>query len=271
VEIAQVVPHEDHEKNRAVWNRMVDLHVNHPEYRTREVISGGSSLRKIELETLGDVRGKQLLHLMCQFGLDTLSWARLGAIVTGVDISDRSIQIANELKTQCGLEAEFVRSDVLDLIGLIDRKFDIVFQSYGTHIWISDIFRWARVVSHYLKPGGLFFMIDEHPVNPLFLFPDKGGDYFGRAPIRTINPTDYCETQTHIDGEHVEWQHPVSEIVNALISAGLTIERLDEYNYGYYKFGADWCEFNDQYWCPPGGPTKYPLMLSVKAQKTVGP
>jgi SAM-dependent methyltransferase len=263
------VPHEDHEKNRATWNRVVDLHVNHPEYRTRDVISGGSSLKRIELAALGDVRGKQLLHLMCQFGLDTLSWARQGAIVTGADISDRSIQVANELKVQCGLEAEFVRSDALDLIGLIDKKFDVVFQSYGTHMWLSDIFRWARVISHYLKPGGTFFMIDDHPVNPLFLFPNDNVDYFASEPFRTVNPTDYCERETRIEGEHVEWQHPVSEIVNALISAGLTIEQLDEYNFGYYRFASDWYETDDHYWCPLGGQTKYPLMLAVKARKTV--
>jgi SAM-dependent methyltransferase len=184
-----------------------------------------------------------------------------------VDISDRSIQVANELKVQCGLDAEFVRSDVLDLIGLIDRKFDIVFQSYGTHIWVSDMFKWAKVVSHYLKPGGVFFMIDEHPIDPLFLFPGPGTDYFADEPERTTNPTDYCQTETRIDGELVEWQHPVSEIVNALISAGLTIERLDEYNYGYYKLGAGWSKLDDHYWFPPGGPTKYPLMLAVRARK----
>jgi SAM-dependent methyltransferase len=258
---------EDHEKNRATWNRAVDLHVNHPDYRTREVINGGSSLKRIELEALGDVRGKHLLHMMCQFGLDTLSWARQGATVVGADISDRSIQVANELKVQAGLEAEFVRSDVLDLIGRIDRKFDIVFQSYGTHMWISDLNAWARVIEHHLKPGGVFFMIDEHPINPLFLFPQENPDYFAPEPVRTFNPPDYCETKVHIEGEHVEWQHPVSHIVNALISAGLTIERLDEYNFGYYRVAEGWYETADHYWYPPDGPTKYPLMLAVKARK----
>ncbi|MEW5797218.1 MAG: class I SAM-dependent methyltransferase [Candidatus Zixiibacteriota bacterium] len=257
----------DHEKNRAAWNQMVDLHVNHPEYRTREVINGGSSLKQIELDALGDVRGKTLLHLMCQFGLDTLSWARLGAIVTGVDISDRSVEVANELKTKCAPEATFVRCDILDLIGVIDQKFDIVFQSYGTHIWIFDINRWAKVVAHYLKLGGTFFIIDEHPINPLFLFPDESPDYFAREPLRTVNPRDYCATETRIDGEHIEWQHPVSAIVNALVGAGLIIERLEEYNFGYYKVAEDWYVRPDHYWYPPGGPTKYPLMLAIKARK----
>jgi SAM-dependent methyltransferase len=261
------MPHPDHEKNRATWNRAVDLHVNHPEYHTQEIIDGGSSLKRIELEALGDVRGKTLLHLMCHFGLDTLSWARQGAIVTGVDLSDRSIAVANEIKVKAGLKAEFVHSDVLDLIGVIDRKFDFVFQSYGTHIWLSDLDRWAAVIAHYLKPGGVFFLVDGHPIEPLFLFPEQKYDYFAGEPERTLNPKDYCAKETSIDGEHVEWQHPVSKIVNALIGAGLTIERLDEYNFGYYRFAPDWIEQPDHYWLPPEGLTKYPLMLAIKARK----
>jgi SAM-dependent methyltransferase len=261
------MPHPDHEKNRATWNRAVDLHVNHPEYRTQEVIDGGSSLKRIELEALGDVRGKTLLHLMCHFGLDTLSWARQGAIVTGVDISERSIEVANEIKKNAGLEAAFIRSDVLDLIGVIDRKFDFVFQSYGTHIWLSDLDRWAAVIAHYLKPGGVFFIIDGHPASDLFLFPDENPNYFDSVPRREANPTDYCDRDTRIEGEHIEWQHPVSKMVNALIGAGLTIERLDEYNFGYYRFAPDWIELPDHYYLPPTGPTKFPMMLGIKARK----
>ena len=263
------MPHPDHEKNRLAWNQMVDLHINHPEYLTRHVIEGGSSLKKIELDAIGDVCGKSLLHLMCQFGLDTLSWAREGAIVTGADISERSVEVANEIKTKAGLEATFVRSDVLDLIGVIDQKFDVIYQSYGTHVWISDIEQWAKVVAHYLKPGGVFFLIDEHPVNMFFLHPETDFDYFAKEPERTVNPTDYCEQETHIEGEVVEWQHPVFRIVNALIAAGLTIEAVGEYNYYYYKFVEGWQPFEGHpgYWLPPNGKrTKYPIMLSVKAR-----
>jgi SAM-dependent methyltransferase len=258
--------HPDHELNRRTWNQAVDLHLHHPEYRTKEVIAGGSSLKRLELEAFGDVRGKTLLHLMCQFGLDTLSWARQGAIVTGVDISDRSIEVANDIKKQAGLPAEFVRCDVLDLIGTIDRQFDCVYQSYGTHIWISDIFRWAKVVAHHLKPGGTFYLIDEHPANVLHMCTPPL-NYFATEPERTENPLDYCETDTRIEGVHVEWQHPVSEIVNALIKAGLRIEELGEYPFGYYRAVEDWVEDADHYWWPPDGPAKFPVMLSVKASK----
>ena len=245
---------------------MVDLHMNHPEYRTQEVIDGGSTLKKLELEALGEVRGKSLLHLMCQFGLDTLSWARQGASVTGVDISDRSIEVADELKQRCGLEAEFIRCDVLDLVGLIDQQFDIVFQSYGTHGWISDIRKWADVVAHYLKPGGTFFLIDGHPADILFL-EDPPADYFSTEPQRTVDWRDYCQRDKIVRGEQVEWIHKVSDIVNALIDAGLTIEHLEEYNFSYCRVNKDWYTDDGQFWYPPGGPTKYPLMLAVKARK----
>jgi SAM-dependent methyltransferase len=258
------MPHPDHEKNREAWNELVGVHIDHSEYRTREVIEGGSSLKWIEKEALGNVAGKHLLHLQCQFGLDTFSWARRGAIVTGVDISDESIKRANEIKVKAGLEdTEFVRCDVLDLIGVIDKKFDIVFQSYGTHCWISDIYRWADVVAHYLKPGGIFFIVDDHPIKVIFYDPPL--NYFDTEPEYTPNAPDYCDTEYRIKGELVEWQHPLSEIINALIEAGLVIEHVGEYNFGYYKEGEGWTERDDRYWLPPGGLSPYPLMMSIKA------
>ena len=130
------MPNSDHEKNRTAWNEMVDVHWDHPDQKRKEFLSGRCSLKSIELDAVGDVNGKSLLHLMCQFGMDTLSWARRGAVVTGVDISDRSIERADELKKLAGLDATFVRSDVLDLIGVIDQQFDVVFPQN-----LVDVFR----------------------------------------------------------------------------------------------------------------------------------
>ena len=260
------MPHPDHEKNRDAWNEMVGVHINHPEYRTEEVISGGCSLKQIELEALGDVTGRHLLHLQCQFGLDTLSWMRRGAVVTGVDISDESIRRANEIKVRAGLEkAEFIRCDVLDLIGVIDKKYDLVFQSYGTHCWLSDIHKWAKVVSYYLKPGGSFFIVDDHPIKVLFYKPPL--NYFDREPERTPAAPDYCDRNYRIKGELVEWQHPLSEIINVFIEAGLIIEHVGEYAYTYYKEGDGYAERDDHYWLPPGGLSTYPMMMSIKARK----
>ncbi|HPI33313.1 MAG TPA: methyltransferase domain-containing protein, partial [candidate division Zixibacteria bacterium] len=119
----------DHEQNRRFWDEIADIHYRHPDYRVAEFLAGRSTLRPIERRLLGEVGGRTLLHLFCQFGLDTLSWARLGADATGVDISGRSIALAGELRRQTGLRAEFVQADVLELIGRLDRTFDIVFQS----------------------------------------------------------------------------------------------------------------------------------------------
>ena len=259
------MPHPDHEKNRAAWNEIVGIHYDHPDYRTKEFLDGTSKLMNIERQALGDVRGKQLLHLMCQFGLDTLSWAREGAIVTGVDISDESIRRAEQLSREAKLSATFVRSDVLDLIGVIDQKFDIVFQSHGTYMWLSDLSAWGKVIAHYLKPGGVFFIADTHPSRPMFWDPPVS--YFSYTPQRSVGEPDYCDRDYKIKHELVEWQHTMSEILNSLIEAGLTVERLDEYNKGFYAEEDDWVRQSDGYWTPPSGPTPYPLMFSVKARK----
>jgi len=258
------MPHSDHEKNRAAWNELVDVHFNHPDYKVKEFLRGWSTLKDIELTEVGDVAGKTLLHLMCQFGLDTLSWARRGAIVTGVDISDKSIERANQLKEKAGLPAEFIRCDVLDLIGKIEKKFDIVFQSYGTHCWISDIDRWAKVVAYYLKPGGIFYIIDDHPI--LHIYEVENGSYFDTAPERSSGEADYYDRTYIRESEAVEWQHTLASIINALIKAGLTIEFVNEYDKGYYPVHEDWYE-KDGYWYPPGSPPRYPLMFSVRARK----
>ncbi|HWR83680.1 MAG TPA: class I SAM-dependent methyltransferase [Candidatus Deferrimicrobium sp.] len=259
------MPHDDHETNRAAWNEMVEVRFKHRDYRVKEFLDGHSTLKSIELAEVGDVHGKSLLHLMCQFGLDTLSWARLGALVTGVDISDKSIERAEELKRTTGLPAMFVRSDVLDLIGRIDRTFDIVFQSYGTLCWISDLTRWARVVAHFVKPGGIFYIIDTHPIAYIHEVPD--GSYFDSAPTRSTNERDYCDRSYVINKELVEWQHPLSQVINALIQAGLQIESVNEFNKGYYPVQEDWYE-QDGYWYPPGGPPRYPLMFSLRARRS---
>jgi SAM-dependent methyltransferase len=255
---------EDHEKNRVAWNEMVEVHWDHPAQKRKEFLDGRCSLKPMELEAFGDVNGKSLLHLMCQFGLDTLSWARRGTTVTGIDISDQSIKRADELNKLAGLEGRFLRSDVLDAIGLIDEKFDYVIQTYGTQCWISDMEKWAQVVAHYLKPGGQFFMADDHPIICLWETPPN--PYIHKEPIRYSGEPDYCDRDHVIETERVEFQHPLSQIVNAIIKAGLTIEHLGEYDKGYYPIEADWVE-KDRYWYPPDGSPMYPLMFSLKARK----
>lgn len=256
--------HPDHEKNRIAWNEMAEVHYRHPDYKVKEFLNGACTLHRIELEELGDVTGKTMLHLCCQFGLDTLSWARRGAIVTGVDISDVSIELAKELSEESGLPARFIRSDLLNLDGKLDEKFDIVFQSYGTHCWISDIKQWGRVVASRLRPGGVFYIVDFHPMG--WVFEEEVASYFKKEPERYTDHPDYCDKSYRIKNELVEWQHTLSDIVNALIKAGLTIEFLNEFDKSVDQRHDDWTK-KDGYFYSPEGPSRYPLMFSLRAVK----
>ncbi len=261
--------HPDHEKNRAAWNQMARIHFDHPEYRMDEFMAGWNSLKQVERDVLGDVTGLSLLHLQCQFGMDTLSWARLGARVTGVDISDDSIEYARSFKDRAGFpEARFIRSDVLDLIGVIDDKFDIVFMSHGTICWLSSIHKLMEVVAHHLKPGGRFFIVDAHPMFHVFdpFYKEHGITYFGRETMRLIDDTDYADRSAVIKGEQVEFVHTTSDIINATADAGLVVKRFDEYNKGYYPVYEEWVREGD-YWHPPEGKPDFPLMFSLLAVK----
>jgi SAM-dependent methyltransferase len=119
-------------------------------------------------EELGDVAGKDLLHLQCHFGLDTLGWARLGAWVTGADFSERAIAQARALAAETGLDATFIVSDVADLPAALEGDFDLVFTSFGVLGWLPDVPRWADVVAHFVRPGGRFYIAEAHPFAQVF-------------------------------------------------------------------------------------------------------
>jgi SAM-dependent methyltransferase len=266
VENAEVTWRQGHEQNRRHWNEIVERHFRHPDYKVKEFLNGRCTLKSLELDALGDVSGKDLLHLQCQFGLDTLSWVRRGAHAVGVDISERSIELADQLGKEAGLDAEFVCCDVLDLTGSIDRKFDIVFQSYGTYVWIGDLMKWAEVVAHHLKPGGVFYIVDGHPIAMLFLNPGENLSYFESNPRQYEGERDYCD-RDFVPGEgSVEWVHTLSGLINSLIGVGLKIESFEEYNFAYYQMRENWRQVDD-YWYPPEGPPTYPMTFSLKARK----
>lgn len=150
--------------NKESWNKRVELHLPSEFYKMDEFLEGATSLKEIELDLLGDVSGKKILHLQCHFGQDSLSLARMGAKVTGVDISDTAIYEARKLNEQLGLDAEFICCDIYDLPSHLNDEFDIVFTSYGTIIWLPDLDKWASVVHRFLRPKGQFIFVDFHPI-----------------------------------------------------------------------------------------------------------
>ena len=157
--------------NKELWNQRTRIHKDSDFYNLANFKKGENALTSIELNELGDVNGKTILHLQCHFGMDSLSWSRMGAEVTGVDLSDEAISEANKLNDELGLNAEFICCNVYDLRENLDKKFDIAFTSYGTIGWLPDLDKWAAIVSHFLKEGGTFYIADFHPV--LWMFDDE--------------------------------------------------------------------------------------------------
>lgn len=262
------------EVNERLWDGLVAINARSAYYDVTGFRSGKSTLRSIEREALGNVRGKHLLHLQCHFGLDTLSWARLGAKVTGVDISGKAIELARSLACEQGIEATFVQAAVDDLPDVLDGTFDIVFTSYGVLCWLPDLKRWAEVIAHALEPGGTFFIADFHPFLTTF-HSERGADrlevassYFpGDGPVRWDDLPSYADPSITVPGPSYEWTHTLGDVVSALVGVGLRVNRLEEHpvcTYAYFPFME---EGEDGWWRLKGQKGSIPLMFSLLATK----
>ncbi|MCW4033099.1 MAG: class I SAM-dependent methyltransferase [Candidatus Bathyarchaeota archaeon] len=255
------------------WNDLVDINAKSKWYDLEGFREGKTSLLSIEREELGDVRGKSLLHLQCHFGMDTLSWARLGADVTGIDFSDRAIELAKCLSEELNIPATFIHSNVYDVSKKLQKKFDIVFTSYGVLCWLPDMVRWAQVVSHCLKPGGIFYVIDSHPFG--FLIDENqevfriGYNYFTNGePTYWDKGEAYADPNANLKNQaSYEWFHTMSDIINALIDANLELEFLHEFSLCYHNIHPDMNLREDGYWEFKDFKYSLPMMFSVKAHK----
>jgi SAM-dependent methyltransferase len=258
------------EKNRKAWNEKTEVHIHSDFYRQEEFLKGKSSLKDIELDLLGDVHEKSILHLQCHFGQDTISLQRMGAAVTGVDISDIAIDKARQIAKQLDVGTEFICCNIYDLPKHLDKQFDIVFTSYGTIGWLPDLDKWAAIITKYLRPGGRFVFVEFHPV--IWMFDDDFGKisyrYFKSDPIiETVSGT-YADKGADITSETISWNHATSEVLNSLIRHGLQINAFNEYDYSPYD-----C-FNKTVEISPGKfriahlKDKIPMVFSLEATKT---
>ncbi|WP_157972660.1 class I SAM-dependent methyltransferase [Haloprofundus halophilus] len=237
------------EDNRKHWEELADLHPETDYYEVEEFLNGESTLDPIELEELGPVEGKSLLHLQCHFGLDTLSWARRGADVTGVDISTRAVEAARELadKTGLGNQARFVQSDVYEIADgspIETEEFDIVYTSFGVLFWLPDLAEWADVVAQFVRKGGTFYLAEHHPFTNTLSEDSTGENLQARYPyFRERISYDATETGSYagIEPEELEhgpthgWSHSLGEIVSALCESGLQLEFLHEYPWSTFE------------------------------------
>ncbi|WP_026808874.1 class I SAM-dependent methyltransferase [Arenibacter latericius] len=223
--------------NRASWNNRVEAHLNSAFYDLDGFLNGKSSLNKIELDLLPDVKGKSILHLQCHFGQDTISLSRLGAITTGVDLSDKAIEAAKKIATDTNSNATFICCDIYDLPKYLNQQFDIVFTSYGTIGWLPDLMEWSKIVSQFLKPGGEFVFVEFHPT--VWMFDDDfkkiAYNYFNSGAIIETEQGTYADKDAEIEQEYVMWNHSLSEVINNLILAGLEIKSFEEFDYSPYN------------------------------------
>lgn len=230
---------EPSEVNRKRWDALAGRHGHGDDsyYDVAGFLAGGSSLNdreRVEMAAAaGPVAGLDLLHLQCHFGLDTLSWARHGARVTGVDFSAVAVRRARQLAAEARLGAEFIEADVLALPASLAGRFDVVFASYGVLCWISSALAWMRSAASTLRPGGALVLIDIHPLvamvdtaQPLTVdFP-----YAGEQPQTFSSTASYAAAGLEASvSQTVQWPHGLGEIVTAAASAGLHVQSLTEW------------------------------------------
>lgn len=257
------------EINRSLWDSRVKGHMDSEFYAVEAFEKGACSLKQPELALLGDVRGKEILHLQCHFGQDTLSLQRKGAQCTGLDFSSEAIQAAREWNAKLGLGAEFVCEEVYKAAEAVrGKQFDVVFTSYGTLGWIPEVKPWAEQVAACLKPGGELVYVDFHPF--LWTLNSSGSefafDYFNREAIVETSEQSYAGTKQN-QALEVGWNHPVSEIQQALIDAGLQLEQVQEFDYSTYNCFANLVEDEPGVYRWPQHGNRFPMLLALRARK----
>lgn len=257
------------EINRKSWNAKVEPHLKSDFYFVDEFLKGRSSLNSIELELLGDIKNKKILHLQCHFGQDSISLSRLGAEVTGIDLSDKAIETAKELARKCETKTRFIGTDLYNLPNVLNEKFDIVFTSYGTIGWLPDLDRWAKVISHFLKPDGKFVMAEFHPVVWMFDDDFEGVkyNYFNEKPIVETYEGTYADPSANIVQEYVMWNHSLAEVLQSLIDNNLKIHQFKEFDWSPYPCFRRVQEFEKGKWRISMFGNKVPLVFAIEAQK----
>ena len=256
--------------NRHSWNNKVAIHLESEFYDNESFLKGRSSLNDIELDLLGDIKGKSILHLQCHFGQDTISLARSGAKVTGVDFSEEAIAAAKEMAQTTALEVDFICCDLYDLPNQLNQKFDIVFTSYGTIGWLPDINKWGEVVNRFLNPGGKFVFIEFHPVVWMFDddFEEVKYNYFNDGPISETLEGTYAEMDAEISLDYVMWNHGLEEVIMGLINQQLTITSFREYDYSPYNCFRGMKEISQGKYRIEKMGNKLPMVYALVAKKS---
>jgi SAM-dependent methyltransferase len=251
------------QSNKQGWDGLAATHYQN--YHIDKLLSRTPLLNNLIRSEVGDVTGKSLVHLLCHIGTDTLSWALLGAQVTGIDISPRSLKYARLLARQMGIDAQFIEADIMQVMDKVDQKFDIVFSSTGVLCWLPDIQRYAHTVRHLLKDDGFFYIFDGHPFRAV-LYDEAGGtspdtivgDYFRRDFWQYDHMGDYTDPELLVPVKSYEWHWTMGDIISAFCDAGMRIVFLHEFPQYFYNGYTPYDVQNDRV-------ELYPCTFSLKA------
>lgn len=264
------------EANRQLWDEPAAIHPSTDFDRLEEFRAGWDPLRPFELEEMGDVSGRTLLHLQCHFGMATLAWARHGARVTGVDFSERAIATARSLAAELGIEASFVHSELYRLPERLVGEFDVVYTSLGAIYSLPDIDGWAAVIARHLKPGGTFYIAELHPIT--HVFDDAEGvreplvrhPYFHHPvprgwPVRGSYAAPEEEVEAKVE---YGWNHSLGDVVSAIAGHGLRIDFLHELPFSRFRW-APFLQRRDDgnWWLADHIRGELPMIFTLRATK----
>jgi SAM-dependent methyltransferase len=266
---------EAHEINKRWWNEVTPVHVGSDFYGVDGFLAGDNKLGRIERQALGEVSGKRLLHLQCHFGMDTLCWARLGAETVGVDFSEEAVRAARDLADKAGLgeRARFYEADVLEVGKVEDGNFDLIFTSFGTIVWLSDLKKWGATIAANLANDGLFYFLDSHPTYMMFDETSSAArqayNYFHDAVPNEdeANRPDYADETYLVTSEARSFQWPLQDIFGALENQGLTVFEVREYPFSAWRAFPDMEPGDDGYWYRKETGFNIPLLLGFKARR----
>jgi len=257
--------------NKKLWNDKTRVHLKSDFYDVDGFKKGKTSLQPIELSLLGNIEDLSILHLQCHFGLDSMSLSRLGAKVTGVDLSEFAIDKANEIKNELKLDTRFIQSDVYALKDKLQEKFDMIFTSYGVLGWLPDMQKWANIVSHFLKPDGKLILVEFHPVVWMFSYDFKSIEYAysSHEPIIETTKGTYTDQNAPIENKSVSWNHGLAEVFKALLENGLNILHFEEYDYSPYYCFQNTIKIAENQYQIKGLEHKIPMLYSLVAKLQV--
>lgn len=268
-----------YEANRRMWDERARFHPDTAMYREfiERLRAGQDALLPFDDRVLGEVTGMKVLHLQCHIGTDTLSLARRGAKVVGVDFSAQSIERARALSSELGIAADFLVADVYRLKEVLSGQFDLVYTSYGVLCWLADLAEWARIAAHFVGPGGRLIVIDGHPLTTSAADDGVRGDRLtldwpylrGDGPIRDESSGSYADPSRPVEHpESFQWAHGLGEIVQSVIDAGLTVVRVDEHADGFWPRFQGMIRNPDRTWrLPDPLHGRYPMTFTLVARK----